>query len=775
MSLLHFFKACVGSVTSGGGNTGGGNTGGGNTGGGNNGGGNTGGGTQTCEWQDTGVACFRNQPVTVPVACPQPVDSLQARALSMAKDGADWKDAENVRMVIFEWGVPFASGTTKLPIPGDVPKWNALADIVLRYFACRDVDVAPFATGHEWGSSNNGAGQGYILNPYEFSSANPSATNTITDSPIAPPIRNYHTNIANRSYINVAGEEFWCIDRNDPWQCTHRPDQAPNVQMLDQLADRGIDSVRYPLGQQPPAGGTTWLFDCATEQVDPAFIGHVENLLNNLLETKNGMQTVLDPLHPGNGDLYNTICGENIKTAEGTRLYKAYITSLMNHSWTYKGTTYTVMTHPALEGVDPVNEAHSNHNDPAMNMDKNEWEAWSADIILWYRNTLGFTKTLFVGPAEYNSLRFLPTNHPNGIWWNDPLNNTVLAPHFYPDLNNAGIYGNGMETYQENLDGVGNWTFTVPDCVVCDPNYGNGDCLEYIEQKEIDQDGNVCGGTRHVRNGSVSDVSGLVPCECEDNGGGNNDDKCTEMSTVMPPLGPVSSSAFEDIFPEPALGYAQVYSSMESVNYTSGDSGRGLRVTYPAGAIGGSSAVGGEWYFQQATKEKWLSYSVEFDNDFEFVLGGKLPGLGGGSTPSGGVGGGCGVGGTGGYSMRLQWGGGTGEPNMIGYLYYQGQNATFGEEIDLGFVPQQGVKYNVKIGVDIGTAGNNDGWYRIYINGALLAQANNINFICAGETWTNNAFMFSTFYGGNTPNWAPNNDNTLIFADFCAGNTESEV
>lgn len=247
-------------------------------------------------------------------------------------------------------------------------------------------------------------------------------------------------------------------------------------------------------------------------------------------------------------------------------------------------------------------------------------------------------------------------------------------------------------------------------------------------------------------------------------------EKCGVMSMNCPADGNVSSAQFSSIFTG-NLVYADVYSSLTANNCE-------LEVTYPAGQIGGSSAVGGEWTFQDQSQVRWLSYCVEFDNDFEFVLGGKLPGLGGGSTPSGGINSQAEI--CSGYSLRLMWGGGTGDPNMIGYLYYAGMpnnfpGTTYAQELDLGFIPQQGTKYCITMGVDVGTAGNNDGSINIYVDGVLRYTQSNMNFICAGENWENDAFMFSTFYGGGTQDWAPQNDNTATFSNFCVGNTKNEV
>lgn len=83
----------------------------------------------------------------------------------------------------------------------------------------------------------------------------------------------------------------------------------------------------------------------------------------------------------------------------------------------------------------------------------------------------------------------------------------------------------------------------------------------------------------------------------------------------------------------------------------------GLRVRYPAGTSSpGEEPRGGAGFYSdppslQGADRACLSYMVRFPADFDFVRGGKLPGLYGGEAPSGGEE----VDGVNGFSMRLMW------------------------------------------------------------------------------------------------------------------------
>lgn len=93
-----------------------------------------------------------------------------------------------------------------------------------------------------------------------------------------------------------------------------------------------------------------------------------------------------------------------------------------------------------------------------------------------------------------------------------------------------------------------------------------------------------------------------------------------------------------------------------------------LRVTYPAGSFSHNTG-GAQFYslFNSATpfQTMMLEYEVAFDQNFDFVKGGKLPGLRGGS-PNGCSGGNFPDGLTC-FSARLMWrqnGNGEGEPQL---------------------------------------------------------------------------------------------------------------
>ena len=83
-----------------------------------------------------------------------------------------------------------------------------------------------------------------------------------------------------------------------------------------------------------------------------------------------------------------------------------------------------------------------------------------------------------------------------------------------------------------------------------------------------------------------------------------------------------------------------------------GGTGSSLAVTYPAGEHG-TSGTGCQWRLELngEYEEAYLSYRVKFKSGFDFVRGGKLPGLGGGDTPTGSDS----ANGVDGWTGRLMW------------------------------------------------------------------------------------------------------------------------
>lgn len=188
----------------------------------------------------------------------------------------------------------------------------------------------------------------------------------------------------------------------------------------------------------------------------------------------------------------------------------------------------------------------------------------------------------------------------------------------------------------------------------------------------------------------------------------------------------------------------------------------GLRVHYPAGSSSPSDEpLGGAGFYSdpsslQEADRACLSYKVRFPADFDFVKGGKLPGLYGGEAPSGGES----VDGENGFSMRLMWreeGDGELYPYVVDFE---------GASVGRGFWRYPtGSWVTIEQEIMLNDPKRENGVARIWIDGQPVLEQKNIIFRTTPDI-TIDGLMFSTFFGGTGEGWRTPRDQYVDFADF---------
>jgi hypothetical protein len=192
-------------------------------------------------------------------------------------------------------------------------------------------------------------------------------------------------------------------------------------------------------------------------------------------------------------------------------------------------------------------------------------------------------------------------------------------------------------------------------------------------------------------------------------------------------------------------------------------SGSDLTVDYPAGSTAPSMGApyGGaqicEPFSSGSQTSATLTYQVRFPVGFQFVQGGKLPGLYGGTEPFSGGGHNAD-----GWSMRLMW-----RTDGAGEIYAYIAGVT-GYGLDLGrgdFTwPADGQWHTVSLHVVLNTPGQSNGQAALSLDGNVVINATGLDIT---ETATPiSGLFFSTFYGGHDPSWAPTAPMHLDFQDF---------
>ncbi|KAF7376159.1 Polysaccharide lyase family 14 protein [Mycena sanguinolenta] len=207
-------------------------------------------------------------------------------------------------------------------------------------------------------------------------------------------------------------------------------------------------------------------------------------------------------------------------------------------------------------------------------------------------------------------------------------------------------------------------------------------------------------------------------------------------------------------------------------NYTSA-------VTYPAGSFSGNT--GGAQFINlwnntgsSAFQSMLVSYEVAFDEDFDWVMGGKLPGLRGGTSQIGCSGGNestgldC-------FSTRIMW-----RPNGAGeaYAYIPTPNklcsdknvicnSDFGISLSRGSFTFLSGQWNhiallVQLNNPVDVANGN---VEVYFNNVQAFAQQNLQ-IRASDSVTAGGLYFSTFFGGSDSSWATPDTTHTYFRNF---------
>ncbi|OCF71470.1 hypothetical protein I204_07528 [Kwoniella mangroviensis CBS 8886] len=190
-----------------------------------------------------------------------------------------------------------------------------------------------------------------------------------------------------------------------------------------------------------------------------------------------------------------------------------------------------------------------------------------------------------------------------------------------------------------------------------------------------------------------------------------------------------------------------------------------MRVTYPAGSMNpGNNPRGGSTFYahpinMRRVHNATLEYSVFFPRDFDFVKGGKLPGLYGGHS-------GC----TGGvdardcFSTRMMWReNGHGELYLYAPRHRQTQrlcrsppfsdcSTPYGLSIGRGsWTFQKGAWTDIRQDVWLNTPGKNDGGFNIWINGKLVVHADDVFYRDTTETCLASMGNSAALWSGMAP------------------------
>lgn len=199
-----------------------------------------------------------------------------------------------------------------------------------------------------------------------------------------------------------------------------------------------------------------------------------------------------------------------------------------------------------------------------------------------------------------------------------------------------------------------------------------------------------------------------------------------------------------------------------------------LEARYPKGCVGPDACAMQVRAAFPARTEAWMRYRVKFASGFDWKKGGKLPGLCGGKCNTGCVD----VSGNDGWSARLMW---HGDGNLVQYVYYPDGISDCGTDFAYaGAALAKGKWYEVLNQVVLNTPGasggpgKKDGVMRAWLDGKLVLERTDLRFRDAPAVGLDQ-FYFSTFHGGDSPDWGPGSDSYASFVDLAVTATDPRL
>jgi len=184
--------------------------------------------------------------------------------------------------------------------------------------------------------------------------------------------------------------------------------------------------------------------------------------------------------------------------------------------------------------------------------------------------------------------------------------------------------------------------------------------------------------------------------------------------------------------------------------------GNSLQVAYPQGKVGPKESGASFNVVLPPAHEYYLTYCIRFSPDFDFRLGGKLPGLASGGAKY--TGGNKPVDGDG-WSTRYMW---RENGALVLYFYHLNQKSTYGDTVRLGATLDRNRWYRLTQRIRVNSPGRSNGILQIWVNAKQVYSREDVEY----RSGHKDTFLFSTFHGGAKQEWAPQQTCHAYFDDF---------
>ncbi|RDX47444.1 hypothetical protein OH76DRAFT_1354240 [Lentinus brumalis] len=270
-------------------------------------------------------------------------------------------------------------------------------------------------------------------------------------------------------------------------------------------------------------------------------------------------------------------------------------------------------------------------------------------------------------------------------------------------------------------------------------------------------------------------------------------------STLFPVSDSTSWSVSDDVsgalpFSDDTLRPFKAISELSHDYVTAPDGVLSMQAKYPKGSFkpsaqprGGVSfyAPGPDSVDLTTAKEATLSYSVLFEDGFEFVKGGKLPGLYGGNSDDEAISCSGGRRDDGCFSARFMW-----RREGAGELYtylppdsYENKavcsippesdcNDVFGASVGRGsFTFTPGKRTTIGQRVKLNDAGKANGELELFVDGKSMFTVPGL-VLRSADAGRIRGIQMQSFFGGSDSSWATPKDQNVFFGDFSVAITQ---
>jgi hypothetical protein len=187
--------------------------------------------------------------------------------------------------------------------------------------------------------------------------------------------------------------------------------------------------------------------------------------------------------------------------------------------------------------------------------------------------------------------------------------------------------------------------------------------------------------------------------------------------------------------------------------------GKSIKARYPAHSYGYVQWIA---RFDKHFDELYSSFWIKFDKNFDFVRGGKVPGMCGGMCNEGGDK----PNGQDGFGGIMMW-----RPNgkVVQYVYHPDQPGMYGEDFPWNIGGQRyfepGQWHQIENYIKMNTPGQRNGMIKGWFDGELALEVANMRFRDV-DTFGVDAFFFQTHFGGGDSSWQPNTDQHIYYDEF---------